>query len=127
LQLNTSKITGKALVTSTALSLVAYMKMNMVNLKCVALFLQIEKPGQRKITLVNRIVAHLTEHALDAIVGAVVEMPGHIQQNAGELADQADDDESGTRNQYNLPLGNADSPLVFTSEDEGEISADAGK
>jgi len=143
LQLNGSIITGKALVATTVQTLAGYTKLTMVNLKCVAVFLQLEKPGQKKDTLVSRIVAHLTEHALEALV----DVPGPIHQNAGVAENNVadDDDKSGTPNQCNLPLGNSDSPLVedeefanaadgdftssnddFASEDGEDIRDDAG-
>ena len=69
---------------TTALTTQAYTKLTMVNLKAVAAFLQLEKPGQKKDTLVNRIVAHL------AAANVAVDIPVHIQNaGAADLGDSS--------------------------------------
>ena len=88
--MNDFKTAGQTLVKTTALTTQAYTKLTMVNLKAVAAFLQLEKPGQKKDTLVNRIVAQLAQLAA---ANVPVDIPVLIHENAG--ADDLGD--SGTQ------------------------------
>ena len=70
---------GQTLVSTTALTTQAYTQLSMVKLKSVAAFLQLEKPGQKKDTLVHRIIAHLTD------ANAAVDIPVPIHEHAEAL------------------------------------------
>ena len=71
---------GQTLVSTTALTTQAYTQLSMVKLKSVAAFLQLEKKrGEKKDTLVHRIIAHLTD------ANAAVDIPVPIHEHAEAL------------------------------------------